>query len=169
MSNDFFYFQYSIKINCKNIDSSNSLPWLIITMWWCDHHCRHAPKLGTSKRNHRTICIICVCLVLSKKPIKVYTLILFLWFDRVFLKKRGKHVQIRCKSFRWFRFDVSGFSTCLLWWIIDHTNIQCWPPLSHGVLIDRSRIYCSPSLVTVATSDKLKFVFDIQRGKKPDC
>ena len=41
--------------------------------------------------------------------------------------------------------------------------------LSSHATIDRSRIYCSPSLVTVATSDKLKFVFDIQRGKNPDC
>ena len=39
--------------------------------------------------------------------------------------------------------------------------------LDSGWSIHRSWIYCSPSLVTVATSDKLKFVFDIQRGKTP--
>ena len=51
-------------------------------------------------------------------------------------------------------------SYCLI-----YTVLNC----SYVALIDRSRIYCSPSLVTVATSDKLKFVFDIQRGKNPDC
>ena len=65
--------------------------------------------------------------------------------------------------------STRGFNLVLGIEILTIDHFQLFLGFFGTPCIDRSRIHCSPSLVTVAASDKLKFVFDIQRGKNPDC